>query len=219
MQHQNKPITSRLALGESSTFHHPMSEKAILLIISGPAGSGKTTLCDRLLGEYAPSVQRVVTSTTRDPRPGELNERDYYFFSVPEFEKLEAEGAFYETANVHGRRYGTLKKEVHKKLSSNINCLLNIDVQGAVAFFESAQRDPLLAGRLHSIFIMPPNLETLKERILERGAVEKEELDKRLESAKMEMSYADRYDTILNTTTRDADWNFVKRTYLHVSSS
>ena len=195
-----------------------MSDKAVLLIISGPAGSGKTTLCDQLLAEYSPAVQRVVTSTTRAPRPGEVNERDYYFFSVPEFEKLEAEGAFYETADVHGRRYGTLKREVHNKLSSNINCLLNIDVQGAVAFFESAQSDSLLTGRIHSLFIMPPNLGTLKDRILARGAVDETELEKRLESAQMEMGYADRYDTLLHTSSREADWEFVKSYYRKITA-
>ncbi|MGB0371850.1 MAG: guanylate kinase [Opitutales bacterium] len=190
-----------------------MAKKAILLIISGPAGSGKTTLCDRLLEEFAPAVQRVVTSTTRDPRPGEVNERDYYFFSVSEFEQLESQGAFYETANVHGRRYGTLKREVHRKLSDNIDCLLNIDVQGAVAFFESAKSDPLLAGRIHSVFIMPPDLETLKARILARGSVDEGELARRLESAEMEIGYADRYEQILNTSTREADWEFIKNYY------
>lgn len=190
-----------------------MADKAILLIISGPAGSGKTTLCDQLLETFSPNVQRVVTSTTRDPRPGEVNERDYYFFSVPEFEKLESEGAFYETANVHGRRYGTLKREVHTKLSDNIDCLLNIDVQGAVAFFQSAKFDPLLAGRLHSVFIMPPDLATLKQRILARGETDPSEIERRLESARMEMDYAEQYDTILHTSSREADWDFIKEYY------
>ncbi|MEM9025303.1 MAG: guanylate kinase [Verrucomicrobiota bacterium] len=191
-----------------------MAERAILLIISGPAGSGKTTLCHRLLEEYAPSVQRVVTSTTRDPRPGEIHKRDYYFFSIPEFEKLESQGAFYETANVHGRRYGTLKREVHGKLGQNIDCLLNIDVQGAVAFFNSAKSDPLLAGRVHSVFIMPPDLDTIKQRILARGETDLNEINRRLESAEMEIGYADQYDTILNTSSREADWTFIKDTYL-----
>ena len=190
-----------------------MDEQAILLIISGPAGSGKTTLCDQLLEAYSPDIQRVVTSTTRNPRPGEVNERDYYFFSVKDFEELENEGAFYETANVHGRRYGTLKREVHQKLSKNIDCLLNIDVQGAVAFFESAQSDPLLAGRLHSVFIMPPDLETLEERIRARGETDDAEITRRLESAKMEISYADQYETLLHTSTREADWAEIQRIY------
>ena len=190
-----------------------MDTQAILLIISGPTGSGKTTLCDQLLDAYAPKIQRVVTSTTRDPRPGEVNERDYYFFSVEAFEKLESEDAFYETAHVHGRRYGTLKREVHQKLGENIDCLLNIDVQGAVAFFESAQSDPLLAGRIHSVFIMPPNLKTLEERIRARGESDTEEISRRLRSAEMEISYADRYEHLLHTTTREADWAEIQRIY------
>ena len=190
-----------------------MDEQAILLIISGPTGSGKTTLCDRLLKVYAPNMQRVVTSTTRDPRPGEEHERDYYFFSIEEFEKLEYEDAFYETANVHGRRYGTLKREVHQKLGRNIDCLLNIDVQGAVAFFESAHSDPLLAGRLHSVFIMPPDLTTLEERIRARGETDTEEIKRRLESAEMEISYADQYETLLHTSSREADGAEIQRIY------
>jgi len=195
-----------------------MAKSAILLIISGPAGSGKTTLCDRLLDEYSPNVQRVVTSTTRDPRPGEVNERDYYFFSVPEFESLETQGAFYETADVHGRRYGTLKREVHNKLSANIDCLLNIDVQGAVAFFNAAKSDELLEDKIYSIFIMPPDLETLKARILARGETSSEEIKRRLESARTEMEYAEQYDTILNTSTREADWITVRQYYESLKS-
>ena len=88
-----------------------------LFILSGPAGCGKTTLCNRMIAEL-PQIKRVVTSTTRAPRKGEVDKSDYYFFDQKTFEKKVIAGEFYEYAKVHGNLYGTLKSEVEEKLAS-----------------------------------------------------------------------------------------------------
>ncbi|MCH2156455.1 MAG: guanylate kinase [Opitutales bacterium] len=193
------------------------SSQAILLIISGPTASGKTTLCDRMLETYQPAIQRVITSTTRAVRPGEINKRDYYFFTQEEFIRREQAGEFYETADVHGRRYGTLKSEIQSKLSQGIDCLLNIDVQGAMAFFEAEAQDPLLSGRIHSVFIIPPDLDTLRNRLRERGESDPSEIERRLKSAEMEMSYAHHYAFQLKTTSRDADFSALQAYYNQIA--
>ena len=117
------------------------SESGFLFIVSGPAGSGKTTVCDRMLNEVS-GVQRVVTSTTRAPRGGERDTVDYYFFDRPTFEQKIEAGEFYEHARVHNNLYGTLKSEVQGKLASGIDLLLNIDVQGAAQMRETAKAYP-----------------------------------------------------------------------------
>ena len=120
----------------------PSSESnGILLIVSGPAGSGKTTVCDRMLAEVS-SIQRVVTSTTRPPREGEQH-IDYYFFDHDTFAAKVQAGDFYEHANVHTNRYGTLKSEIHEKLAAGKDLLLNIDVQGAATFAKQARLIPI----------------------------------------------------------------------------
>ena len=142
---------------------------ALLIIVSGPAGSGKTTVCDRMLDAFSPSLQRVVTSTTRAPRQGEQHEKDYFFFTDEEFDERVKADQFYEWAQVHSHRYGTLKSEIRDKLNRNIDLLLNIDVQGAATFRRAAEADPLPAGRLLSVFIMPGSIEQLRERLLSRS--------------------------------------------------
>ena len=142
----------------------PEALPALLFILSGPAGSGKTTLCDRLVAS-CPEMQRVVTSTTRAPRPGEVHERDYFFFSDEEFDRLIADQAFLEWARVHTNRYGTLRTVVEHKLSRNIDLCMNVDVQGASSFRRAAETHPLLKQRLVTVFLMPPDLEELRQRL------------------------------------------------------
>jgi guanylate kinase len=133
----------------------PPRAAALLLVIAGPAGSGKTTLCERMVRE-CPGVERVVTSTTRPPREGEVNARDYYFFSDAEFDDLVAKGAFLEWARVHGnsRRYGTLRRVIDEKLGRAIDLCMNVDVQGVASIRASA----LLEGGSQSILMacFPP---------------------------------------------------------------
>jgi guanylate kinase len=181
-----------------------MDQTARLLIVSGPAGSGKTTVCDALLREE-PALHRVITSTTRKPRGEEKDGVDYYFLQVEEFEARVSAGDFYEYACVHGKHYGTLKNTVQEKLREGVDLLLNIDVQGAATFRATAKSDPLLAGRITTVFIMPPGLEELKQRLQNRSTDSEAEMQRRLIVAKSEMLEAGDYDHILTSSTREAD--------------
>src|SRR5690606_7989122 len=107
-----------------------------------------------------------VTCTTRLPRPGEIDGEDYHFFSPEQFERELAADAFLEHAIVHGFRYGILKREIQGKLTDGSSVILNIDVQGAATIRAKAEAEPLLRGGVVSVFVMPPSLEVLRERML-----------------------------------------------------
>lgn len=177
----------------------------LLLIVSGPAGSGKTTVCNRLL-EASPELQRVVTATTRSPRGNEKDGIDYHFFDSNDFEEKVSEGAFYEHALVHGNQYGTLKSAVQNKLLSGINLLLNIDVQGAASFRETAGEDPLLRGHMNTVFLLPPDLNELERRLRGRGTDAEEEVLRRLQVAKEEIQQAEYYDYIVPSADKEQDF-------------
>jgi guanylate kinase len=184
--------------------HASKDNSAQLLIVSGPAGSGKTTVCEGLL-RTEPKLERVITTTTRQPRGTEVDGVDYHFLETEDFEARIAAGDFYEYACVHGKHYGTQKKAVQEKLEAGINLLLNIDVQGAASFRAVAQGDPLLTGRVTTVFIMPPSLVALKERLEGRGTDSEEEVQRRMEVAESEMLEAKHYDHILQSSSREAD--------------
>lgn len=183
-----------------------------LFIVSGPAGSGKTTLCDRMITEF-PQIDRVVTSTTRAPREGEVDKTDYYFFDNKTFREKIDDGNFYEYAKVHGNLYGTLKSEVQEKLIGGIDLLLNIDVQGAAQFREAALREPLLKGKVTTIFIMPPNIKVLEARLRGRGTDSDVEIQRRLQVAVEEMKLSSHYDHKITSASRDEDFNVLKEIY------
>ncbi|MBC8189162.1 MAG: guanylate kinase [Puniceicoccaceae bacterium] len=191
---------------------YPDPQSGLLFIVSGPAGSGKTTLCERMLAEL-PEVQRIVTSTTRAPRPGEVDTVDYYFFDHETFEAKVQAGEFYEHAHVHSNRYGTLKSEVQDKLAQGIDLLLNIDVQGAATFRSVAQEDPLLKGKDVSIFIMPPDVAELERRLRGRGTDAEDEVKRRMRVALEEMKQAELYDHIILSGSRDEDFAALKAIY------
>lgn len=190
----------------------PDPQSGLLFIVSGPAGSGKTTLCERMLAELS-EVQRIVTSTTRAPRPGEVDTVDYYFFDHETFEAKVQAGEFYEHAHVHSNRYGTLKSEVQDKLAQGIDLLLNIDVQGAATFRSVAQEDPLLKGKDVSIFIMPPDVAELERRLRGRGTDAEDEVKRRMRVALEEMKQAELYDHIILSGSRDEDFAALKAIY------
>jgi guanylate kinase len=180
-------------------------ESGFLFIVSGPAGIGKTTVCDQMLKEIA-GVERAVTSTTRKPRHGEVDTVDYYFFDQDTFQaKIEA-GAFYEYALVHNQLYGTLKSEVQGKLATGIDLLLNIDVQGAAQIRKTAQNDPLLKGKVVTIFIMPPTIEVLAARLRGRATDAEDEIQRRMAVAVEEMQLSKHYDHKILSATREEDF-------------
>lgn len=180
-------------------------ERGSLTVISGPAGSGKTTLCDRLLLEF-PDVARVVTTTTREPREGEREGEHYHFLSVPEFEARIAKDAFYEWAKVHGRYYGSERHYILEGLAAGRDLLLNIDVQGAESYRRAAARDPYLARRLITVFIEPCNLEQIRERLLGRGTDSNGEIERRLETARQELAEAPKFHHRIRSGSRESDY-------------
>lgn len=188
------------------TLQFPEQDPSLLLIISGPAGCGKTTLCDRLVASHS-EIQRVITCTTRAPRPGEADGEDYHFFTDDRFEEALARDEFLEHASVHGARYGTLKHEVEEKLARQISLVLNIDVQGAASLRRAARSDELLQGRLVSVFVLPASLAVLRERMLTRGTDADDAIEQRLDNAREEMEQWPEYDYCIRSGTRDGDFH------------
>lgn len=185
--------------------------KGVLFIISGPAGSGKTTICDGLIEKE--QLQRIVTSTTRNPRPSEVNGLDYHFLNTDDFETKIKEDAFYEYATVHNNYYGTQKADILKPLLTGQNLLLNIDVQGAKTIKEKASADEVLQGHIVSIFIMPPSLEELNARLKNRGTDSDEEIKRRLVVAQTEMKQQQHYDYTIISQSKSADLNTALEIY------
>lgn len=188
-----------------------------LIIVSGPAGSGKTTVCDRMLAEV-PTVERVVTSTTRQPRGGEVDTVDYYFFDHDTFEAKVAAGEFYEYAHVHSNLYGTLKSEVQDKLAAGTDLLLNIDVQGAAQMRETSEKDSLLKGNVVTVFIMPPSIEELENRLRGRGTDAEDEVQRRMHVAIEEMRQSEFYDHTILSGTKDEDFATLAKIYRDTKS-
>ena len=160
-----------------------------------------------------PSVERVVTSTTRKPRVGEVDAVDYYFFDHDTFQaKVEAD-EFYEHAHVHSNRYGTLRSEVQDKLAAGTDLLLNIDVQGAAQMRETADNDPLLKGNVVTIFIMPPSVEELETRLRGRGTEQEDEVQRRMQVALDEMQQSKHYDQTILSGSMSNDFAALKAIY------
>lgn len=187
-----------------------------LLVISGPAGSGKTTLCDELLREF-PRVRRVVTSTTRAPRSGEEDGRDYHFLTVPQFEAKIAAGDFYEWAKVHDRYYGSERRAVLEPLQDGAHLLLNIDVQGAASYRAAAARDSFLSERLLTVFIKPRSLAQIRERLSGRGSDDEAEIRRRLSTAEAEIPQAEHFDLCILSGSRAEDYAAFRTAYLQAT--
>ncbi|WKZ22987.1 MAG: guanylate kinase [Candidatus Brocadiaceae baterium WH-1] len=157
-----------------------------IVIISGPSGAGKTTICKHLEKD-SQQVVRSISVTTRPPRQNEKNGEAYEFVSPSEFEKMIKNGELAEYARYCGHYYGTLLRTVEEALKKDCICLLEIDVQGAL---QIKQRFP----QAISIFLLPPEKETLKRRLMQRNANGGQDMLLRLEAAEKELSYKDQYD-------------------------
>ena len=163
-----------------------MKRKGILFIISAPSGSGKTTLCTRLV-ESVDSLYRSISMTTRPPRTGEQDGMDYIFIEKPEFFKRQKKNEFLEWAKVFGEYYGTPKKHILHMLKRGSDVLLSIDVQGAMKI-KRLKLDAVY------IFILPPSLEMLRERLVNRSTDSKQAICERLNVAKKEVACSHKYD-------------------------
>lgn len=165
-------------------------KKGILFVISAPSGTGKTTLLKMVMARL-PGLNFSVSHTTRQPRSGELHGRDYYFVERPEFERMIAERQFLEWARVHDNYYGTSTMAVLDQIGAGQDVILDIDVQGAAIIRDA---DELQAVQ---IFIAPPGLTALEERLRGRNTEDEKTIQLRLQNGREEMAAADRYDYLV----------------------
>lgn len=166
-----------------------MKPDGLLLVISGPSGAGKGTIC-KLLRDRLPELAYSVSVTTRSPRVGEVDGKDYFFKSEAEVRKMIFEGQLLEHADVYGHIYGTPKPYVMDLLSQGKDVLLEIDIQGALQI-----KKVFPSGVF--VFIVPPSLEELKARIYKRGTDSLDTIKERLSSATRELGFANAYDYIV----------------------
>ena len=172
-------------------------KKGLLIVLSGASGTGKGTVCKELLARER-GVAFSVSATSRAPREGEQDGREYYFRTRAEFEAMIAEGAFLEYADVYGNYYGTPLAPIEARRSAGEDILLEIDTQGALNVMERCPDGTF-------IFLLPPSLEELRRRITGRGTESEESLARRLAAARDEIRLGRRYRyAVLNDTVEDA---------------
>jgi len=160
-----------------------------LFVISAPSGAGKTTLCQKLLKKM-PHMKLSVSYTTREPRKGEVHDVDYSFVTRDRFRKMIDRGEFAEWATVHGNLYGTSLKRVKELNSKGYDIILDIDIRGALQLRKSHE------GAVY-IFVLPPSMETLEKRLVNRGTDADEIIRHRLDNARAEISQYENYDYII----------------------
>jgi guanylate kinase len=160
-----------------------------VFVITGPSGVGKGTLIERLLGRI-PELDLSISATTRAPRTGELDGRDYHFLSPEEFDRRVAAGDFLEHATYSGNRYGTLREEVERRLAEGRSVVLEIEVQGA-----RQVRDAM--PEAVQIFIAPPSPKVLRERLEGRGTDSPEAIEERLRTAETELQARDEFPHVV----------------------
>ncbi|MBV9008206.1 MAG: guanylate kinase [Verrucomicrobia bacterium] len=160
-----------------------ISRFGILFVVSAPSGAGKTTLCTAL--RQTPDFVYSVSCTTRTPRAGEIDGKDYWFISEDKFAQRISAGDFLEHAQVHEHFYGTLRAPVVENLRAGIDVLVDIDTQGAAAIRNCG--DEFIARALSDVFIMPPDLEELRRRLMKRGTETAVQIETRLQTAAREM--------------------------------
>ncbi len=163
--------------------------QGMIVVVSAPSGAGKRTVLHEVM-RRDPHLAYSVSATTRPPRAGEINGRDYVFLSDEEFRRRVAAGEFVEWAEVHGRLYGTLRDELERCSSSGKDVVLELDVQGMRAVKTALDN-------VVTVFIVPPGFEELERRIRKRGGVSESEISLRLRNARDELAARDEYDYVI----------------------
>lgn len=173
-----------------------MNKQRCLLVVSGPSGVGKDTVVSRLR-QLHPEIEFSVSATTRGPRAGEMDGREYYFLTTEQFEGKIARGEMLEYANYCGKYYGTPRSEVEKRMDAGVSVVLVIEVEGAANVKRIYPESTL-------VFLMPPSMEELRARLQGRGTESEEVIEQRLRRAQEEMAHADEYDFKVVNSTVDA---------------
>ncbi|AGW14921.1 guanylate kinase [Megalodesulfovibrio gigas] len=186
---------------------HHLDRPGLALVISAPSGAGKTTLVKRLTAEF-PRFSYSISCTTRAPREGEIHGRDYFFLTREDFLARVEEGYFAEWAEVHGNLYGTPLAGVCKQLQAGRDLLFDIDVQGAL------QLRPWL--KAFHLFILPPDLATLRQRLEQRGKDAPEVIERRMQNAMEEIRLAPRFDCQLVNDDLETAWQQLRALYLYL---
>ena len=169
-----------------------MNKKGKIIVISAPSGCGKSTIINSILGSGEIQLRFSVSATNRAPRPGEEDGVQYHFFTTEEFRDAIASDAFVEWEQVYpGRSYGTLRRELSDAATRGENTILDIDVKGALKVKQQFGDDALL------IFIMPPSVEALRQRLIKRGTDSAEVIAERIGKAEYEMSFAPQFDRVI----------------------
>lgn len=181
-----------------------MNQKGKIFVVSAPSGAGKTTIVKNTLKEI-PELEFSVSATTRERRETEIEGKDYFFISEKEFEQKIRNNEFVEWEQFYDYYYGTLKSYVDDKVNSGKSIVLELDVKGAVSIKKAYPESVL-------IFIMPPSLEVLKNRLINRKTESEKDLQKRFERAEMELGYQSKFDYVVN----NENLNFAKKQVLEI---
>jgi guanylate kinase len=162
----------------------------MLFVISAPSGAGKTTIARSILQRF-PEVRFSISATTRAPRPREIHGRDYFFLSREDFQSRIAEGGLIEYEEIYGNLYGTLRSQIEETLRDSAHMLFDIDVKGALSIKKIYGEQSVL------IFIMPPGLDVLRERLNNRGADSEDVIERRMQRAAWEVDQAIAFDHVV----------------------
>ena len=168
-----------------------LQRRGLMFILSSPSGAGKTTIAHRLLAEEGSELRMSVSVTTRPMRPGEVDGQDYFFVDGAEFKRLVEADAFFEWAEVFGHCYGTPKAQIREQLKRGEDFLFDIDWQGTQQLYQRAQGDVV------RVFLLPPSIEALEQRLRGRGTDSDEVIRGRMERARAEISHWDAYDYVV----------------------
>ena len=168
-----------------------LQRRGLMFILSSPSGAGKTTIARRLLAEEGSELRMSVSVTTRPMRPGEVEGQDYFFVCRDTFDALVEDDSFFEWAEVFGHCYGTPKAEIREQLKRGEDFLFDIDWQGTQQLYQRAQGDVV------RVFLLPPSIEELEQRLRSRGTDSDEVIRGRMERARAEISHWDAYDYVV----------------------